>query len=302
MRQNASPLARKMAQDNKIDLSAISGSGPDGRIIKRDIEKARAQPQAPSLSSSPLPSPPPHSFPDPRLFYQKDDYVELPLTAMNRSIAKRLTHAKQEIPHFYLTMALPLDELLAMRRKANSALKDKKEAKLSVNDFIVRAAALALMEAPEVNVSFANEVILQHKHADIGVAVALPDGGLMTPIIPRAETLSLRQISSKIKELAELAAARRLKPSQYEGGSFSVSNLGMFGIEAFTAIINPPQAAILAVGAAKTHLARVDGNIIERTEMRVTLSCDHRAINGAVGAQFLRALKDYVIYPYLLSF
>ena len=221
---------------------------------------------------------------------------------MNRSIAKRLTQAKQEIPHFYLTMALPLDELLAMRRKANSALKDKKEAKLSVNDFIVRAAALALMEAPEVNVSFADEVILQHKHADIGVAVALPDGGLMTPIIPRAETLSLRQISSKIKELAELAAARRLKPSQYEGGSFSVSNLGMFGIEAFTAIINPPQAAILAVGAAKTHLARVDGNIIERTEMRVTLSCDHRAINGAVGAQFLRALKDYVIYPYLLSF
>ena len=290
MRQNASPLARKMAQDNKINLSAISGTGPDGRIIKRDIEKARTQPQAPASS------------PDPRLFYQKDDYAELPLTAMNRSIAKRLTQAKQEIPHFYLTMALPLDELLAMRRKANSALKDKKEAKLSVNDFIVRAAALALMEAPEVNVSFADEVILQHKHADIGVAVALPDGGLMTPIIPRAETLSLRQISSKIKELAELAAARRLKPSQYEGGSFSVSNLGMFGIEAFTAIINPPQAAILAVGAAKTHLARVDGNIIERTEMRVTLSCDHRAINGAVGAQFLRALKDYVIYPYLLSF
>ena len=290
MRQNASPLARKMAQDNKIDLSAISGTGPDGRIIKRDIEKARTQPQAPTSS------------PDPRLFYQKNDYAELPLTAMNRSIAKRLTQAKQEIPHFYLTMALPLDELLAMRRKANSALKDKKEAKLSVNDFIVRAAALALMEAPEVNVSFADEVILQHKHADIGVAVALPDGGLMTPIIPRAETLSLRQISSKIKELAELAAARRLKPSQYEGGSFSVSNLGMFGIEAFTAIINPPQAAILAVGAAKTHLARVDGNIIERTEMRVTLSCDHRAINGAVGAQFLRALKDYVIYPYLLSF
>ena len=290
MRQNASPLARKMAQDNKIDLSAISGTGPDGRIIKRDIEKARTQPQAPTSS------------PDPRLFYQKDDYAELPLTAMNRSIAKRLTQAKQEIPHFYLTMALPLDELLAMRRKANSALKDKKEAKLSVNDFIVRAAALALMEAPEVNVSFADEVILQHKHADIGVAVALPDGGLMTPIIPHAETLSLRQISSKIKELAELAAARRLKPSQYEGGSFSVSNLGMFGIEAFTAIINPPQAAILAVGAAKTHLARVDGNIIERTEMRVTLSCDHRAINGAVGAQFLRALKDYVIYPYLLSF
>ena len=290
MRQNASPLARKMAQDNKINLSAISGTGPDGRIIKRDIEKARTQPQAPASS------------PDPRLFYQKNDYAELPLTAMNRSIAKRLTQAKQEIPHFYLTMALPLDELLAMRRKANSALKDKKEAKLSVNDFIVRAAALALMEAPEVNVSFADEVILQHKHADIGVAVALPDGGLMTPIIPRAETLSLRQISSKIKELAELAAARRLKPSQYEGGSFSVSNLGMFGIEAFTAIINPPQAAILAVGAAKTHLARVDGNIIERTEMRVTLSCDHRAINGAVGAQFLRALKEYVIYPYLLSF
>ncbi len=288
----ASPLARKMASDHKIDLAAISGSGPDGRIIKRDIEKALAHPAASSSS---------HSAPDPRLFYHAGDYQELPLNPMSKSIAKRLTQAKQDIPHFYLTMALPLDELLELRQRVNIALAEQDE-KLSVNDFIVRATALALMEAPEVNVSFTDEAILQHRHADIGVAVALPDGGLMTPIIHRAETLSLRQISAKIKELAELAAARKLKPAQYEGGSFSISNLGMFGIEAFTAIINPPQAAILAVGAAEKRLARSDGEIIEKTELRITLSCDHRAINGAVGARFMQALRDYVAYPYLLVF
>ncbi len=296
-RQIASPLARKMAREQKIDLAAISGSGPDGRIIKRDVEKARAHLHTPA----PTPAAAVSALPDPRLFYQKEDYIERPLSVMNKAIAKRLTQAVQELPHFYLTMALPLDALLAMRKKFNEALADKNE-KLSVNDFIVRAAALALMEAPEVNVSFADEAILQHKHADIGVAVALPDG-LITPIVPHAETLSLREISAKIKELAQLAAARKLKPSQYEGGSFSVSNLGMFGIEEFTAVINPPQAAILAVGAAQKSLARsVKGEIIEQTELRVTLSCDHRAINGAVGARFLQALRDYVAYPYLLTF
>lgn len=183
--------------------------------------------------------------------------------------------------------------------RINAALADAGE-KISLNDLLVRAVALALIDVPEVNVSFAGDAILRHRHADIGVAVALPDG-LITPIVTRCDEKPIRAVSAEIRDLAARAAAKRLKPSEYEGGSFSVSNLGMFGIEHFTAVINPPQAAILAVGGPVTQLRLRDGETVEQTDMRVTLSCDHRAVDGAVGAQFLAALADYVDNPILLS-
>jgi len=299
----ASPLARHMAQQAGLDLQALIGSGPNGRIIKRDIEAALSdgppiKPQpAPAPSLTPTSSLP--GLPDARLFYQAETYTEEKLDPMRAAIAKRLTQSMQELPHFYLTMALPADALLAFRVRVNEALQDKGQ-KISVNDLLVRACALALMDVPEVNVSFAGDAILRHHHADIGVAVALPDG-LITPIIPECENKSIIEISQEVKSLAALGREKRLKPSQYEGGSFSVSNLGMFGIDQFTAVINPPQAAILAVGGVVGALEKQAGDIVETKTIRVTLSCDHRAIDGAVGANFLSVLRDYVTTPLLLS-
>jgi pyruvate dehydrogenase E2 component (dihydrolipoamide acetyltransferase) len=303
----ASPLARHMAQEQGVDLQSLTGSGPNGRIIKRDIEaalagkvtgSAAASPQAAAPASA-APAPAIASLPDARLFYQADSYTEEKIDPMRAAIAKRLTQSMQELPHFYLTMALPVDALLAFRERMNEALADRGQ-KVSVNDLLVRACALALMDVPEVNVSFAGDAILRHHHADIGVAVALPDG-LITPIVTKCDDKSIADISQDIKSLAALAREKRLKPSQYEGGSFSVSNLGMFGIDQFTAVINPPQAAILAVGGTSSHLEKHGEEIVETKTMRVTLSCDHRAIDGAVGANFLSVLRDYVSKPLLLS-
>jgi pyruvate dehydrogenase E2 component (dihydrolipoamide acetyltransferase) len=245
------------------------------------------------------------SLPDARVFYQPYQYDEVPLDMMRGAIATRLTQSMQQIPHFYLTRTLNIDALMAHRGRINAALAERPMAdgtseKISLNDLIVRACALALMDVPEVNVSFAGDAILRHHHADVGVAVALPEG-LITPIVSQCDEKSVRAISAEIKDLAARAAEKRLKPSEYEGGSFSVSNLGMFGIDQFTAVINPPQAAILAVGGPAKTLLRQDGDIIEQTDMRVTLSCDHRAIDGAVGAQFLSVLADYIEKPLLLS-
>jgi pyruvate dehydrogenase E2 component (dihydrolipoamide acetyltransferase) len=267
----ASPLARHMAQEQGVDLQSLTGSGPNGRIIKRDIEAALAGKVTGSAAASPQTAAP----------------------------ASAATQSMQELPHFYLTMALPVDALLALRERMNEALADRRQ-KVSVNDLLVRACALALMDVPEVNVSFAGDAILRHHHADIGVAVALPDG-LITPIVTKCDDKSIVDISQDIKSLAALAREKRLKPSQYEGGSFSVSNLGMFGIDQFTAVINPPQAAILAVGGTSSHLEKHGEEIVETKTMRVTLSCDHRAIDGAVGANFLSVLRDYVSKPLLLS-
>lgn len=297
----ASPLARKIAQDKGLDLTTIQGSGPNGRIILRDVNDMRPQPAqaagAPIASAST--SPPPSGLPDPRLYAIDGQFDEIPLSPMQTSIANRLVQSMQAMPHFYLTRRLSVDKLLQLREKTNHALAQRGE-KLSVNDFLIRAVALALMEQPEVNVSFADTAILRHHHADIGVAVALPEG-LITPIIRQAEQKSVQEISQTVKELAARAGEKRLKPSEYEGGSFSVSNLGMFGIDQFTAVINPPQAAILAVGGLQTHLTQAeDGSLSKVTEIAVTLSCDHRAINGAVGAQFLKILADYCADPYLL--
>ena len=300
----ASPLARFMAQQQGLDLTQLSGSGPDGRIIKRDIEAAlkAPRPAAPELVAQPVAAANPAIMPplaDARAYYAPESYDEIKLDGMRAAIATRLTQSTQQIPHFYLTMALPMDALMAYRGRVNQALAEKGE-KISLNDLLVRGVALALMEVPEVNVSFAGDAILQHRHADIGVAVALDDG-LITPIVSKCDEKPIRAIAAEIKDLAARAAEKRLKPLEYEGGSFSVSNLGMFGVEQFTAVINPPQAAILAVGGLSRNGRLQDDVYVEEHEMRVTLSCDHRAIDGAVGARFLAALKEYVAHPLLLA-
>ena len=315
-RVKASPLARHMADEAGLDLLQITPSGPNGRIIKRDIEAAQKAGGA-IKAAAPTPSSNHRrtvahcmsgimpALADARAYYRPDQYDELPLDMMRGAIATRLTQSMQQVPHFYLTRTLCIDALLAHRARLNAALAERpladgKVEKISLNDLLVRACALALIDVPEVNVSFAGDAILRHHHADIGVAVALPDG-LITPIVSKCDEKPIRAISAEIKDLAARAAEKRLKPSEYEGGSFSVSNLGMFGIDQFTAVINPPQAAILAVGGPVKKLIMADGAPVEQTDMRVTLSCDHRAIDGAIGAQFLATLADYVEKPLLLS-
>ncbi|GAA6157109.1 pyruvate dehydrogenase complex dihydrolipoamide acetyltransferase [Pyruvatibacter sp. HU-CL02332] len=293
----ASPLARRIAADKGINLSGIAGSGPHGRIVKADVESAK--PGAKSAEPKKPPSAPGGglvgSLPDPRLYYEEGTYEEVPLDSMRKSIAKRLTQSKQEIPHYYLTIDCELDELLRVRKELN-ARGEKDGIKVSVNDFIIRASALSLMKVPDCNVSYAGDALLKHKHADIGVAVAL-DGGLITPIVKAADTKGLGQISAEVKDLAARAKDKKLKPSDYEGGSFSVSNLGMFGIKNFTAVINPPQSAIMAVGAGEERPVVREGVLGSATMMTVTLSCDHRAIDGALGATLLQAFKVLIEDP-----
>jgi len=287
----ASPLARRIAERKGIDLSSVQGSGPRGRIVKADIESAKPGARKPAASSG---APAPASAIDARAFYTEGTYEEIPLDGMRKTIARRLTQSMQEIPHFYLTVDCELDELLMTRKKLNAGADDG--AKLSVNDFLIRAAALALVKVPMANVSFAGDALLKHEHADIGIAVAL-EGGLITPIIRAAETKGLAEIAAEAKSLAERARNRKLKPNEFEGGSFSISNLGMYGIKHFTAVINPPQAAILAVGKGEERPVAHDGKLEVATVMTVTMSCDHRAIDGALGAQFLEAFKSFVEYP-----
>jgi pyruvate dehydrogenase E2 component (dihydrolipoamide acetyltransferase) len=297
----ASPLARRIAQQKGIDIASLAGSGPRGRIVKSDVEGAKpgavtpaaagraeaAQAVGAGMAIAPLP--------DARLFFKKDDYEEIPHDSMRKSIAKRLTSSKTLIPHFYLTIDCRIDGLLATRTKLNESA-PKAGYKLSVNDFVVKASAMALMRVPEVNASWTDTAILRHKHADVGVAVAL-DFGLITPIVFHAEEKGLVAISSEVKSLAERARAKKLKPQEFEGGGFAVSNLGMFGIKQFTGVINPPHAAILAVGAGEERAVVAGGKIEAATVMTVTLSCDHRVIDGATGARFLQAFKQFVEEP-----
>jgi pyruvate dehydrogenase E2 component (dihydrolipoamide acetyltransferase) len=296
----ASPLARKIAEQKGVDLAALQGSGPRGRIVKADVESAQ-----PGAAKTPAvrPSTAPAAgisgitpLPDAKLFYKEDEYEEIPHDSMRKTIAKRLTSAKTLIPHFYLTIDCNIDELMAMRTKLNAQSPKENGYKLSVNDFVVKACAVSLMRVPEVNASWTETSILRHKHADVGVAVAL-DFGLITPIVFKAEGKGLAAISNEIKSLAERAKTKKLKPSEYEGGGFSVSNLGMFGIKDFTAVINPPQAAILAVGAGEMRPIVKDGVLKTATIMTVTLSCDHRVIDGATGARFLQAFKGFIEEP-----
>tara|TARA_R110002110_G_scaffold85499_1_gene222397 strand:+ start:1106 stop:2425 length:1320 start_codon:yes stop_codon:yes gene_type:complete len=288
----ASPLARRIAAQQGIDLTAIKGSGPHGRIVKTDLDNA---PKDTSKSAAPAAAEAaPMPGIDPRAFYREGSYEEVPLDGMRRTIARRLTQSMREIPHFYLTIDCELDELLDARRKLNAEAPEG--VKLSVNDFLIRAAALALMKEPDANVSFAGTALLKHKSADIGIAVAL-DGGLITPIIRNAEQKGLADISAEAKSLAGRARDKKLKPAEYEGGSFSISNLGMFGIKHFTAVINPPQASILAVGKGELRPVVRDGKLEVANVMSVTMSCDHRAIDGALGARFLEAFRSFVEYP-----
>jgi pyruvate dehydrogenase E2 component (dihydrolipoamide acetyltransferase) len=300
----ASPLARRIAEQKGVDLSGVSGTGPRGRIVKSDVENAKpgaAKPgavAAPAAAGGGIPGVAP--LPDARLLYAKDSYEEIPHDNMRKAIARRLTSAKTLIPHYYLTIDCNLTALMQTREALNAAApktKDKAPAyKLSVNDFVVKASAMALIKHPDVNASWTDTAILRHKHADVGIAVAIPSG-LITPIVFKAETKGLVDISNEVKDLAGRAKDKKLKPSEYEGGGFSVSNLGMFGIKSFTSIINPPQSCIIAVGAGEERAIVTDGKIEIATMMTVTMSADHRVVDGATGAKFLQTLKRFIEEP-----
>jgi pyruvate dehydrogenase E2 component (dihydrolipoamide acetyltransferase) len=304
----ATPLAKRIAANAGIDIATLKGSGPSGRIVKADVESAQAKGPAVRAAEKPIarqaatgavaPAAVQGIAPlaDARLFFKPEDYEEIPHDAMRKSIAKRLLSAKTLIPHYYLTIDCRLDALLAARARLNAMATKENNYKLSVNDFVVKASAMALIRSPAVNASWTDNAILRHRHADIGVAVAL-DFGLITPIVFRAEEKGLAAISAEVKSLAERARAKKLKPQEYEGGSFAISNLGMFGIKNFTAIINPPHAAILAVGAGEERVIVRDGKIETANMMTVTMSCDHRVIDGATGARFLQFFRQFVEDP-----
>ncbi|MGA8885317.1 MAG: 2-oxo acid dehydrogenase subunit E2, partial [Pseudolabrys sp.] len=302
----SSPLARRLAKDANIDLNRVQGSGPHGRVIARDIEQAksgkglRAPAGAPAGGATIAPA---MSDAQIRSLYEDGSYDLVPHDGMRRTIAQRLTASVQTIPHFYETMDCDIGRLMAAREEINAAApknKDGKPAyKLSVNDFVIKALALALQRIPDANVSWTEAGMLKHKHSDIGVAVALP-GGLITPIVRNAESKSLSTISNEMRDLAVRARERKLKPHEYQGGTSSVSNLGMYGIKDFTAVINPPQSTILAVGVGEERAVVRNGTIEAATIMSVTLSCDHRAVDGALGAELIGAFKMLIENPVMM--
>jgi pyruvate dehydrogenase E2 component (dihydrolipoyllysine-residue acetyltransferase) len=298
----SSPLARRLAKDASIDLGRVQGTGPHGRVIARDVEAAKSGQGLRAPASAPLIAP---SMSDQqvRALYDDGSYDFVPHDGMRRTIAQRLTASVQTIPHFYLTIDCDIGKLLEAREEINaSAPKDKdgKPAyKLSVNDFVIKALALALQRVPDANVSWTDAGMLKHKHSDVGVAVAMPNG-LITPIIRNAETKSLSAISNEMKELAARARARKLKPHEYQGGTTSVSNLGMYGIKDFTAVINPPQSTILAVGTGEERAVVRNGKIEAAHIMSVTMSCDHRAVDGALGAVLIGAFKALIDNPVMM--
>ena len=300
----ASPLARRIAANKGLDLSTIVGSGPRGRIVKADVENATAAPKAasaptastsaPAATDTSMPTGP--SADAVAKMYADRDYVEVPLDGMRKTIAARLTEAKQTIPHFYLRRDIKLDALLKFRAQLNKQL-EAKSIKLSVNDFIIKACALALQEVPEANAVWAGDRVLQLTPSDVAVAVAI-EGGLFTPVLKDAHMKSLSALSAEMKDLAGRARDRKLAPHEYQGGSFAISNLGMFGIDNFDAVINPPHGGILAVGAGvKKPIVGADGELAVATVMSVTMSVDHRVIDGAVGANFLKAIVNNLENP-----
>ncbi|WP_095589862.1 pyruvate dehydrogenase complex dihydrolipoamide acetyltransferase [Actibacterium ureilyticum] len=295
----ASPLARRIAADKGLDLSQITGSGPRGRIVKADVEGATAAPK-PAAAPTPAaaaPAAPTGPATDTILkIYEGRDYQDVALDGMRKTIAARLTEAKQTIPHFYLRRDIRLDALLAFRSQLNKQL-ESRGVKLSVNDFIIKACALALQRVPDANAVWAGDRILKLKPSDVAVAVAI-EGGLFTPVLQDAENKSLSALSAEMKDLAARARDRKLAPHEYQGGSFAISNLGMFGIDNFDAVINPPHGAILAVGAGvKKPVVNEDGAVAVATVMSVTLSVDHRVIDGALGAKLLQAIVDNLENP-----
>jgi pyruvate dehydrogenase E2 component (dihydrolipoamide acetyltransferase) len=307
----ASPLARRIAKDAGVDVTALAGSGPHGRVVKVDVEaaiasggaKAAPAAKAPAGAPSAAPAPKPMSDDQVLKLFAEGSYELVPHDNMRKTIARRLVEAKSTIPHFYLTLDCELDALLALRTQLNAAAPmkktDKGEApayKLSVNDMVIKAMAMALMAVPDANASWTDSAMVKHKHADVGVAVSIP-GGLITPIIRHADEKTLSVISNEMKDLASRARSRKLKPEEYQGGTTAVSNLGMFGIKDFAAVINPPHATILAVGAGEERAVVKKGEVKIATVMSVTLSTDHRAVDGALGAELLGAFKRMIENP-----
>ena len=290
------PLARRLAGEAGIDLSQLRGSGPRGRILARDIADApRAAPSAAGLGA------PGVGAAEIKALFEPGSYQEIPLDGMRRTIAARLTQAAQTIPHFYLTADADIGRLIALREEANNAAPKEQTGnpafKLSVNDFIIRALALGLQKVPAANAVWAGDRILRFAHSDIGVAVAL-EGGLITPVIRRAETKSLSAISAEMKDSVARARAKKLKPAEYQGGAAAISNLGMHGVREFSAIINPPHATILAVGAARRQaIETADGRVAFASMLSLTLSCDHRVVDGALGAELLATIKQLIESP-----
>ncbi len=290
-RLRASPVARRLAKEAGVELASVSGSGPGGRIIKRDVEEAaKAGPAAPAaapaveaVAAAPAAA---------------GEYQDIPLSQMRKTIARRLSQSIGPIPHFFLTVEIDMTEATAFREKLNGRLASE-GVKVSPNDLVVKATAAALRKHPWVNSAWTDEAIRQYDTVHVGVAVAV-DEGLITPVIRDADRKGIAEISTEVKELAGRARERKLKPDEYTGATFSISNLGMFGITEFTAVINPPEAAILAVGAIEDRVVAIDGEPTVRPRMRVTLSCDHRVIDGATGAKFLQTLRQYLEEPLLI--
>jgi len=297
-RIKASPLAKRIAKQEGLDLAAVTGSGPHGRIVKRDVEAALEGGTAKAAAAASAPASAPAAAPVSATEYGPHDdipYREERLSNMRKTIAKRLTESKTTVPHFYLTIDCEMDKLMAQRKDLNAKLADS-GVKLSVNDFIIRAVALALKKVPAANVQYAGDKMYWYERADISVAVAI-DGGLVTPVVRGADNMGLAEISSTVKDLATRARDGKLMPEDYAGGTFSISNLGMYGIKEFGAVINPPQGGILAIGAGEQRPVVKDGALAVATVMSCTMSCDHRAIDGAVGAEFLAAFKGYIEDP-----
>jgi pyruvate dehydrogenase E2 component (dihydrolipoamide acetyltransferase) len=303
----SSPLARRVAKEAGVDIAKVSGSGPKGRVIKADVEKAvaggsaKAAPAA-APASAPAAAPTlakPASDDAVLKLFDPSSYELVPHDGMRKTIAKRLVESKQTIPHFYVTVDCELDALLALRAQLNDAAPRKDGApsyKLSVNDMVIKALALALRDVPDANVSWTESNMVKHKHADVGVAVSIP-GGLITPIIRKAETKTLSAISAEMKDLGKRAKDRKLKPEEYQGGTTAVSNMGMMGVKNFSAVVNPPHATILAVGAGEERVVVKNGEMKIANVMSVTLSTDHRCVDGALGAELLGAFKRYIENP-----
>ncbi|MBO9654265.1 MAG: pyruvate dehydrogenase complex dihydrolipoamide acetyltransferase [Agrobacterium tumefaciens] len=302
----ASPLARRLAKEAGLDLSAVSGSGPHGRIVKTDVEKAaasggaKAAPAAAASAGAPAPALAKGPSDEAVLkLFEPGSYELVPHDGMRKVIAKRLVESKQTVPHFYVSVDCELDTLLALRAQLNAAApeKDGKPVyKLSVNDMVIKALALALRDVPDANVSWTESAMVKHKHSDVGVAVSIP-GGLITPIIRKAEEKSLSTISNEMKDYGKRAKERKLKPEEYQGGTTAVSNMGMMGVKSFSAVINPPHATILAVGAGEQRAVVKNGEIKIANVMTVTLSTDHRCVDGALGAELIGAFKRYIENP-----
>lgn len=288
------PLARRLAGERGIDLMRISGSGPHGRIVAADVERAAPGQATPAIATG-------ASAAQVKALYEGIAYEEVPLDSMRRTIATRLVEAKQTIPHFYLTADLDAGRLIAMREEANAAAPKDKSAnpafKLSLNDFIIKAWAAALQRIPAANAVWAGDRILRFRTSDIGIAVAL-EGGLITPVIRNADSKSVTTISAEMRDLADRARQKKLRPNEYQGGSSAISNLGMYGVREFSAIINPPHATILAVGSTRRAPVEADdGSVKFISQMTVTLSCDHRVVDGALGAELLASFKDFIEKP-----